>query len=300
MRRNPKLALVYGDIGNKLFDQIKEQFPARAVNAGVSEANMISVASGMASAGLIPVTYTISSFHYLKTLEQVKLDAAYGNNRIIMVGTGGGLSYSELGTTHHSLEDLAMLGSIPGINIFLPGDPNELDLVFEAAIEADSPSWIRIGKKESERVTADVFDGEPKSTLPLEPRLIGGSPDEDVMDVAILSTGLCIHDCLRAAKLLAEKRISCSVWSFPQVVPFPEMSKHTQIWGARKIVVVEEHVEHGGLLTRVLHSAAKLGLRINIRGINSGTTFVKGMGKAESARANLGFSPEAIADRCLS
>ena len=299
MRSNPQIALVYGDIGNKLFDKVKDEFPRRAVNAGVAEANMITVASGMANSGLIPITYTISSFHYLKTLEQVKLDSAYGGNKIIMVGTGGGLSYAGLGTTHHSLEDLAVLGSVPELNIFLPADLVELDLVLERAIGLGTTSWIRIGKKEAHRIHSDGLGDSSDLNSPIPPRLLSTRSAQTPVDVAILATGLCVEACLEAANMLSEQGLTCDVWSFPQVVPFPLISEEFGIWGAQKIVVVEEHVEHGGLLTRVLHSAAKFGGAQNISGINTGTRFLKGLSEAESARLGLGLSTEAIAERCL-
>lgn len=299
MRSNPQIALVYGDIGNKLFDKVKDEFPTRTVNAGVAEANMISVASGLANSGLIPITYTISSFHYLKTLEQVKLDSSYGGNKIIMVGTGGGLSYAGLGTTHHSLEDVAVLGSIPELNIFLPADLAELDLVLERALGLGQSSWIRIGKKETHRIHSERLGDSSNLALPIPPQRLSTRSGQTPVDVAILATGLCVKACLDAANMLSEKGLTCDVWSFPQVVPFPLISDQLEIWSALKIVVVEEHVEHGGLLTRVLHSAAQFGGAKNISGINAGTSFLKGLSEAESARLGLGLSSEAIAERCL-
>lgn len=300
MRLNQSISLVYGDIGNKLFDKIRDEFPRRAVNAGVSEANMISVASGMANSGLLPVTYTISSFHYLKTLEQIKLDSAYGGNKIIMVGTGGGLSYAGLGTTHHSLEDVAVIGSIPEVNVFLPADLTELDLVLRHAVGMNTTSWIRIGKKESYRIEGPFSEDENLVFgQPLTPRLLTPQKDERAVDVVILATGLCVNACLEAHKLLERRGVSSEVWSFPQVVPFPALSMNSRIWDSGKIVVVEEHVEHGGLLTRFLHSSAELRKSTRVIGINMGTEFRKGLGEAESARRKMGYSPEAIAERSL-
>ena len=121
-----ELVLVYGDIGNKLFDKFKSLDNSKYINAGIAEASMISMAAGLAKGGFRPVVYTINSFLYLKTVEQIKIDICYPNLPVILVGTGGGLAYSELGTTHHSLEDIGMLTTIPNLQILAPSDVFEV------------------------------------------------------------------------------------------------------------------------------------------------------------------------------
>ena len=152
------IVLLSGDIGNRLFDKFKEVAPGRFFNCGVAEANMMGVAAGMAASGLTPICYTIASFLTYRVIEQIRLDLGYHHQRAILVGTGAGLSYASLGSTHHSVEDMGMLRLIPGLAVLAPGDEKELRPALHAALEYPGPVYIRIGKK-GEPV---VHDTEPK------------------------------------------------------------------------------------------------------------------------------------------
>ena len=111
-KNNKDIVLLSGDIGNRMFDSFKEVAPDRFFNCGIAEANMMSVASGMALSGLRPFVYTITPFTTARCLEQIRIGGGYHNTNITIVGTGSGLSYSELGPTHHSLDDIAMINPI--------------------------------------------------------------------------------------------------------------------------------------------------------------------------------------------
>ena len=112
------VVLLSGDIGNRMFDGLKKSRPNQFINCGIAEASMTSIASGLALNNLQPIIYTITPFATLRCLEQIKIGAAYHEAPIIIIGRGSGLSYSELGATHHSLDDIALFRSIPGINIY--------------------------------------------------------------------------------------------------------------------------------------------------------------------------------------
>ncbi len=124
--KNKNIVLLSGDIGNKMFDEFKKNCPKQFLNCGIAEANMMSMASGMALCGIKPVIYTITPFTTLRCFEQIKIGVGYHNVPVIIVGTGSGLSYAELGPTHHSLEDIAIIRTIPGLNILAPCDSSEL------------------------------------------------------------------------------------------------------------------------------------------------------------------------------
>src|SRR5712671_895994 len=138
-KEDKRVVLLSGDIGNKLFDKFKEHSEARFLNCGVAEANMMSVASGMALSGLRPFVYTITPFTTTRCFEQIRVDVCYHRAPVIIVGTGAGLSYAELGPTHHSLEDLALLRSLPEMIVFAPCDEVELRLGLRAALAQDGP-----------------------------------------------------------------------------------------------------------------------------------------------------------------
>lgn len=281
-----RLVLLYGDIGNKLFDEIKKTFPDRAINCGVAEANMVTVAAGMASSGLKPVVYTISSFLYLKALEQIKVDICYPERDVILVGTGGGLSYSSLGTTHHSLEDHGVLSTLPNLRLYNPGDRSELSMCFDDALDNIGPSWIRLGKK-SEPQIYSLENGTATAELP-GPILVHGSGRAEN---AVFATGLAVVAAIEAAILLLEHHHEIDVWSFPQLKPFPDLVGQRTTDTYRQIFVAEEHVPHGGLLSML---KTNLGLQVLVWGVNTGDRFHASLGDSDEARESTGISSSGI------
>ena len=155
-KEDPRVVLLSGDIGNKLFDSLKQVAAARFYNCGVAEANMMGVAAGMALSGLRPIVYTITPFITTRCFEQIRVDVCYHKAPVIIVGTGSGLSYAELGPTHHSLEDLAILRTLPGMRIVAPCDANELRSVLRQSLHDNSPTYIRIGKKTKQKFTKNL------------------------------------------------------------------------------------------------------------------------------------------------
>src|SRR5438552_5228383 len=142
-----RLVLLSGDIGNRLFDKFKAHCPSRFYNCGVAEANMVGVAAGMAMSGLRPVCYTITPFITYRCMEQIRIDVCYHHVPVVIVGTGSGLSYASLGSTHHSCEEMGMLRLLPGLSVVAPADEVEVRGALEAALASKDPCYIRIGKK---------------------------------------------------------------------------------------------------------------------------------------------------------
>ena len=121
-RQDPRVVLLSADIGNRLFDKLKAEFPDRFYNCGVAEANMIGVAAGLAQSGLRPFCYTITPFITYRCMEQIRVDLCYHHLPVTVVGTGSGLSYASLGGTHHSCEEMGMLRLLPGLTVGGPAD----------------------------------------------------------------------------------------------------------------------------------------------------------------------------------
>ena len=149
IRKNRKIILLSADIGNRLFDKIKKDFPNNFLNCGIAEPNMITFATGLSKNGFIPVCYTITNFLIYKSIEQIRNDSIYNNNKIVLVGTGSGMSYNHLGPTHHSLEDIGLLNNLPRIKILSPADNNDLKMHLEHSLKKQNKltSYIRLGKK---------------------------------------------------------------------------------------------------------------------------------------------------------
>jgi len=293
MDENPEVILLYGDIGNKLFDPIKAAFPDRALNCGVAEANMVTVAAGLASVGFRPFVYTISSFLYLKALEQIKLDLCHPSLAVTLVGTGGGLSYSSLGTTHHSLEDFAVLGALPNISLYNPADSQELEACLEHLISNSGPTWLRLGKKGEPDLPIGPIPFEVGS--PIGGRLVFG---DGRSETAILGTGVPVFESAAAAEVVKSMGLAVDVWSIPQLKPFPFEQIRREIGRYKSLVVVEEHVPSGGLASLVQSTFWGL-MEPEITTLNSGDRFHFATGEPAEARKSIHQTRGQIVDLLL-
>ena len=234
---DPRLVLLSGDIGNKLFDNFKAVDPLRFYNCGVAEANMMGVAAGMALSGLRPVVYTITPFTTTRCYEQIRVDVCYHQAPVIIVGTGSGLSYAELGPTHHSLEDMAILRALPGMCVLAPCDATELSLMLRAALKQDRPVYIRIGKKGEPAIHKD----QPNLHIGKAITVRSGK------DIALLNAGILMPEVLKAADILKERGTSAEVVSFHSVKPLDEDYLAEAAKRFKLIVTIEEHGLIGGL-----------------------------------------------------
>jgi len=286
---DPRVVMLSGDIGNRLFDKFREAHPSRFFNCGVAEQNMMGLAAGMAMSGLRPVTYTITPFMTTRCLEQIRTDACYHEVPVTIVAVGAGLAYAGLGPTHHACEDIAFLRAIPNMNVICPGDAWEVRAALRAAMKQDKPCYIRMGKKG-------------------EPLLHSGTIDDfaigkaitmrDGSDVCILSTGNILPEALHAADDLAAKGVSARVVSFHTVKPLDQDCLRSAFEKFRLVVSVEEHSLVGGFGSAVAEWLADSGT-VGTRLLRIGTpdAFFKLSGEQEFAREKLGLTGHQIAEK---
>jgi transketolase len=283
------IVLLSGDIGNRLFDNFKEVAPGRFYNCGVAEANMITVAAGMASCGLLPVCYTIASFLTYRVIEQIRLDLGYHHQKVVLVGTGAGLSYASLGSTHHSVEDMGMLRLIPGLAVLAPGDEMELRPALRAALDYPGPVYIRIGKK-GEPV---VHQSEPKLAIGQAIKLREGK------DAWILSLGNTLPMAMQAADELEARGVSCGVASMGSLKPL-DSGLLADVFGSAKVVAtLEEHSLLGGLGTATAEWMAANPASSKAKLLTFGTPdeFLHATTNQRSARAWAGLTVSEVVDR---
>jgi transketolase len=287
--QDPRVVLLSGDIGNKLFDKFKAVDDRRFFNCGVAEANMMGMAAGMALCGLRPVVYTITPFTTTRCFEQIRVDACYHEAPVVIVGTGSGLSYAELGPTHHSLEDMAILRTLPGMRVLAPCDATEMRLALRAALHEDGPVYIRIGKK-----------GEPDvHAKPPDFRIGRGIVLRAGADVALLAAGTVMPEVLKAAQLLSERGVSAEVVSFHSVKPLDRdyldgACRRFKLWAT-----IEEHGRIGGLSGAVAEwRAARRDAPLQIA-FGTDDEFMHEVGSQEYARGKFGLTAAKIAERVL-
>jgi transketolase len=288
---DPRLVMLSGDIGNKLFDKFRAAHPTRFFNCGVAEANMMGVAAGMALNGLRPVAYTITPFITTRCLEQIRTDVCYHEAPVTVVSVGAGLAYAGLGPTHHACEDISFLRSIPNMVVICPGDAWEVRGALRAAMQQERPVYIRMGKK-----------GEPTvhAAVPADFAIGRAITIADGRDVCLLSTGNMLPEVLDAAHRLQERGVSAKVVSFHTVKPLDE-EMLADVFGRFPLVAtVEEHSLIGGFGAAVAEWLVDNGVTPQ-KLLRFGTPdrFFKQSGEQEYAREQLGLTGHQIADRLL-
>jgi len=280
--KKENVVLLSGDIGNRMFDDLKKSRPEQFINCGIAEANMMSMAAGMALCGLRPVIYTIAPFTTVRCLEQIKIGVAYHNAPVVIIGTGSGLSYSELGPTHHSLEDIAIIRSIPNINVLAPADKIELVHQLREAIDSSSPTYIRIGKK-----------GEP-NLFPLNASYGIGKANilREGDKYLLIGIGPIIGEALKSAELLKKENIDLCVASMGGVYPLDSeflskmVSRNFTNW-----ITLEEHGIVGGLGSSIMDwlNENNNSKKINLIRLGVPKLFINELGNQEYIRNKFGL-----------
>ncbi|MEC4805600.1 MAG: transketolase C-terminal domain-containing protein [Jaaginema sp. PMC 1079.18] len=287
---NPNLVLLAGDIGNRMFDPFKGKYPDRFYNCGVAEAGMTGIAAGLAACGLQPITYTITPFNTLRCLEQIRDDVCYPNLPVIIVGTGSGLCYADLGPTHHSMDDIGALRLFPNMNVVCPGDPVEVKLAIAAALDKKCPTYIRLGKK-----------GEPTiHKYPPTFEIGRGIVLQEGTDVALLSVGNVLPLVVECGEHLTDKGYSVGVVSLHTVKPLDEILLKNIFEQYQAIAVVEEHGLAGGAGSAILEwGCAK---RVDLRKLHcfgGPDRFLSACGKQQQARSSIGLDTQTIVSSLL-
>jgi transketolase len=281
-----RVTLLSGDIGNRLFDKLRAQSPKQFLNCGVAEANMMGVAAGMGLCGLRPIVYTITPFTTTRCLEQIRVDVAYHESPVIIVGTGSGLSYASLGPTHHSLEDFAIFRAIPNLQILAPWDAPSLRSLLRQAVAGGRPTYMRIGKKGEKDLAA----------IERVPAIGHGLRVREGADVCILAVGTVADEALTAADLLAAQGIQAEVWLAHTVKPTPLALFDDVTERFNAIVTVEEHSRIGGFGEALLAFVAARGLQRRIETLGTRDEFMPVIGSQGYARRYYGIDAERVAE----
>ncbi|MFA9389706.1 MAG: transketolase family protein [Prolixibacteraceae bacterium] len=231
------LAVTSDSRGSGKLTPFADKFPEQIVEVGIAEQNLVGVSAGLASTGKKVFATSPGCFLATRSLEQIKNDVAYSNYPVNLVGISSGVSYGALGSTHHSLHDVAVLRAINNITIVIPADNFETSAAIKAAANSTEPFYIKFGKKNMPHLHAagDTFKIGKASTI------------LDGNDVAFIACGETVLPAVEAAKLLNEAGISASVISMHTIKPLDEASILKAAKECKAIIVVEEHSINGGL-----------------------------------------------------
>ena len=218
-------------------DRFRKLLPDQYIDLGISEQNLIGVASGLSSESFDVMTTTFAPFQTMRCCEQIKVNLGYMSHKVCMVGLASGLALGTLGFTHCCIEDIGVLRSIPGITIISPADSLETIKALEAALKYNGPTYIRLTGTSNNPIVYDMdYDFKIGKSIKLK------SGD----DVTIFSCGSSVFQALKASELLKEKKISCSVINMHTIKPL-DTEAVTQACKSQLIVSLEEHHVSGGL-----------------------------------------------------
>jgi transketolase len=236
--RDPRIVVVVNDsLGSSKLNAFKKRFPERTINVGIAEQNMVGVSSGLANGGKIPFVSAAACFLTARAMEQVKADIAYTNANVKLIGQSPGVSYGELGPTHHSIEDLGWLRLLPNIAILVPADPWETERALEAAATHEGPVFVRIARMPTPKLLrAEGAKYEiGKAEVLREGR-----------DVALIANGVMVARALAAAETLVAEGVGARVVNMGSIAPL-DVAAIEAAADLGAIVTAEEHSVRGGL-----------------------------------------------------
>ena len=264
----------------------REEFPERFVNCGVAEQAMIGIAAGMALKGMRPFCYTIATFSLYRPFEMVRDDLCYQNLPVTVIGMGAGIVYSTLGSTHHSMEDIAIASALPNMTVLAPCDPQEMRHATEwCATQSQGPVYMRLGKAGEPDLTANALD-------PFEIGKIRYL--RKGRDVAILSYGPTVSLAGQVADQLIAAGKSVSVISCHTIKPLDHGGVVDVLKNHDHVAVVEEHVPHGGLSSRVKELAWENQAKCKLSTFTLKDEFIHCYGTHDELLAAHGISPDVI------
>lgn len=234
----PRIVVVCNDsIGSSGLAEFQKRFPERLINVGIAEQNMVGVAAGLANGGMIPFVSAASPFLTARALEQIKADIAYSHHHVVLCGQSPGLSYGELGPTHHSIEDIAWMRALPEMTVVVPADPQQTRSALRWAAGCGRAVFLRIGRFKVPAVTPAGSDFTPGQAAMLR----------DGHDATIIAYGTLVSRALEAAERLARDGIETRVLNMATIAPLDDAAVLRAAADTGRIVTAEEAVVRGGL-----------------------------------------------------
>ncbi|MFO0569255.1 MAG: transketolase C-terminal domain-containing protein [Polyangiaceae bacterium] len=280
--------LLTADLGFRVLDPFRDTHPGRFTNVGVSEANMMSVAAGMALTGKRPFCYSMVPFVMMRAFEQFRLDVCGHRQPVAVIGVGGGLSYGHEGISHHATEDVAILRSLPGLQVLAPGDPHEAAAAVRMALAHDGPTFIRLGQNNDPAVHSAPIDGMGG---PLH--VSGASPD-----VVVFATGHILaaarEACERSA---AATGVTPTLFSVPRLKPLDSAGISAIAADAKVVFTIEEHSSIGGLGTAIAEILFAQRWTGQFERISLPDAYCETHGSLTWLRARYGLDPASMSDR---
>lgn len=248
-KKDERIFFIGSDLGYETLKNFKNDIPRRFFMEGVSEANLVGMASGLAMEGKIVYVNTIATFLSRRCFEQIVLDMALHHANVRLIANGGGLVYAPLGPTHLAIDDIAILRAVPGMTIVAPCDAQEMKRLMPLTVDYQGPMYIRLGK-----------GGDPVVSSDSIPFAIGHAmPIREGRDVLLVTTGITLRLALKAADILKNAGIEAAVLHMPTIKPLDTGTLLHYMNGVTAVLTVEEHTVLGGLGSAVAETMVEAG-----------------------------------------
>lgn len=232
------VALCSDSRGSASFTPFADTYPEQFVETGIAEQNLVSIAAGLAKCGKKAYAVSPACFLSTRSYEQCKVDVAYSNTNVKLIGISGGVSYGALGMSHHSAQDIAAMSAIPNMRVYIPSDHLQTKALTEALLKDEKPAYIRVGRNAVDTVYEE-------GNVPFEMDKAVTVTEGD--DAVVIACGEMVKPAKDAAELLAEEGIHVSVIDMYCVKPLDEEAVIKAAAHAKGVVTVEEHAPFGGL-----------------------------------------------------
>lgn len=238
-RLDPDIYVVTSDArGSVTLNGFAEELDSQFIETGIAEQNATGIAAGLALSGKNVFLCGPACFYSARSVEQIKNDIAYSGANVKVIGVSGGVSYGALGSTHHSLHDIALFRAIPDISIYLPADYAETQEITRQLVATPGPAYMRLGRG----AIPSVYDHFDVPLVPNKVRLLRNGAD-----CTILATGEAVYHAWEASQLLEQRGIACTLADIHTIKPLDTRGILDACAGRRLVITVEEHSVFGGL-----------------------------------------------------
>lgn len=249
-KKNKDLLVLTSDSrGSASMTDFAKQLPNQLVEVGIAEQNIVGISAGLAHSGKLPFVTSPAAFLSMRSIEQIKVDVAYSNTNVKLVGISGGVSYGALGMSHHSLQDFAVTRAIPNLHVLSPADRFETAAMIRALVNTEIPAYIRIGRNPVEDCyTSEHYDFEIGKAVVMR----------EGLDVTLVGIGETVRQVLDSADILEKAGVSVEVINVHSLKPFDKKTIIQSASKTKKIITVEEHSIYGGLGSAVAECLCEL------------------------------------------
>lgn len=285
-KKDKRICLITPDMGYSILDKFKELFPDRYYNLGICEQNCMSVASGMALCGMKPYVYSIIPFVVHRCLEQIRVDVSYMNTDVKIIGVGSGFEYGAAGATHHGTEDISMLRCLPNMNIYAPGDNDEMIQIASLTAKDNKPAYIRIGRHNHGIINGGKIELGKASII------------NQGEKIALIATGNALPLAKDYYDYLKQNGKNSYLISMHTIKPIDKECIIRLIKENCAIYTFEEHMIIGGLGSAVAEIIAESGSGIKFKRIGINDEYSHIVGSANYIRHKFGLDLEGVIEQC--